>query len=143
MKTVLFVDDDRGFRELLKRVFQEEGYRVVLAEDGLQAPRVVMKERPDVAILDLQMPRKSGLDLAEELNSIAPELPLILYTAYDDVCMSDHRTRFISAYVEKNSGFTDLLLAVLRVLQPDGRNDRFRIGLAPRSEGIQPAPLAS
>jgi DNA-binding NtrC family response regulator len=142
MKTVLFVDDDRVFRELLARVFQEEGYRVVLAEDGVQAPRVVRKEKPDVVILDLQMPRRSGLDLAEELNSIAPELPLILYTAYDDVCMTDRRTRFISAYVEKNSGFTDLLLAVLRVLQPDGRNDRFRIGLAPRSERIQPAPLA-
>jgi DNA-binding NtrC family response regulator len=141
MKTILFVDDDRAFRELLKLVFQEEGYRVVLVEDGLQAPRVVMKERPDVAILDLQMPKKSGLDLAEELNSIAPELPLILYTAYDDICLSDRRTRFVSACIEKSSGFTELLLAVFRVLQPAGQNDRFRIGLAPRPEESQPPAL--
>jgi DNA-binding NtrC family response regulator len=141
MKTILFVDDDQGFRELLKRVFQEEGYQVILVEDSMQVPRVVIEEKPDVAILDLQMPRKSGLELAEELNSLAPELPLILYTAYDDVCLSDRRARFVSACVEKNSGFTDLLLAVSRVLQRAGQGDRFRIGLAPRSLDASSAAL--
>jgi DNA-binding NtrC family response regulator len=141
MKTILFVDDDRGFRELLKRVFQEEGFRVVLAEDGRQAARAVTEEKPDVAILDLQMPQKSGLDLAEELSAINPELPLILYTAYDDNRLTDDRTRFMSACVDKNSGFTELLIAVLRVLHPAERNDRFRIGLAPRPEETRPAFL--
>ena len=143
MKTILFVDDDEGFRELLKRVFQEEGYRVVLAEDGPEATGIVVKERPDVAILDVRMPKKSGLDLAEELHAMAPELPVILYTAYDDMCLYDHRTRFVSACVDKSSGFTDLLLAVLRALLPAGQSDRFRIGLAPRPEVKLPAALKS
>jgi CheY-like chemotaxis protein len=139
MKTILFVDDDLVFRELLRRVFQEEGFRVLLAENGTQAAAAVANEKPDVAILDLQMPRKSGLDLAEELYSLDPELPLILYTAYDDARLTDERTRFMSACVDKNSGFTELLLAVVRVLHPTGRTDRFRIGLAPRPEGACPA----
>jgi CheY-like chemotaxis protein len=139
MKTILFVDDDLVFRELLRRVFQEEGFRVLLAENGMQATSVVTNEKPDVAILDLQMPRKSGLDLAEELNAIDPALPLILYTAYDDARLTDERTRFMAACVDKNSGFTELLLAVLRVLHPGGQSDRFRIGLAPRPEGTCPA----
>ena len=141
MKTILFVDDDPGFRELVKRVFQEEGFRVVLAEDGLHATRIVAKEIPDVAILDVRMPKQSGLDLAEELNAMVPELPLILYTANDDMCLCDRRTRFASACVDKNSGFTDLLLAVLRVLLPAEQRDRFRIGLEPRPEGTLPAAL--
>jgi DNA-binding NtrC family response regulator len=141
MKTVLFVDDDHIFQELLKRVFQEEGYRVVLATGGEEATRAVAAEKPDVAILDLQMPQKSGLDLAEEINAIAPGLPLILYTGYDDVRLTDKRTRFMSACVDKSSGFTELLLAVLRVLHPTGRNDRFRIGLSPLP--IRPAATTS
>jgi DNA-binding NtrC family response regulator len=141
MKTILFVDDDEGFRELFRLVFQEEGYRVVLAEDGRQAARIVAKECPDVAVLDVRMPQKSGLDLAEELHAMAPQLPVILYTAYDDMCAGDRRTRFASACVDKSSGFTDLLLAVLRVLLPVGQGDRFRIGLEPRPEVALSASL--
>ena len=139
MKTVLFVDDDQGFLELCKRVFQEEGYRVVLAEDGRQAISIVAQESPDVAVLDVRMPKQTGLDLAEELNAIAPRLPLILYTAYDDMCLCDRRTHFAAACVDKNSGFTELSLAVIRVLMPAGQSDVFRIGLPPRVEGNLPA----
>jgi len=143
MKTVLFVDDDEGFRELCKRVFQEEGYRVILAEDGPQAIGIVETERPDVAILDVRMPQQTGLDLAEELNAIAPRLPVILYTAYDDMCVCDSRTRFAAACVDKNSGFTELNLAVIRVLLPVRQGDVFRIGLPPRPEGNLPAALTT
>lgn len=143
MKTVMFVDDDQGFRELCKRVFQEEGYRVVLAEDGPQAIGLIETESPDVAILDVRMPQQTGLDLAEELNAIAPQLPVILYTAYDDMCTCDHRTRFAAACVDKNTGFTELALAVLRVLLPARQGDVFRFGLPPRPEGTFPAALTS
>jgi CheY-like chemotaxis protein len=106
----------------------------VLADDGVQAIGVAKLERPDVAILDVQMPKKSGLEAAEELHEIAPELPLILYTANDDMCICDRRTEYVSACVDKNTGFTDLFLSVCRVLMPAGQNDCFRIGLAPRSK---------
>ena len=142
MKTILFVDDDRGFRELFKQVFQEEGYRVLLAEDGRRATGIVANEHPDVAVLDVRMPQKSGLDLAEELNALAPQLPLILYTAYDDMCLHDHRSRYASACIDKNSGFTELLLAVMRILQPARQGECCRIGLAPRPEGRLPTALA-
>jgi two-component system, response regulator, stage 0 sporulation protein F len=141
MRTVLFVDDDEGFRELCKRVFQEEGYRVVLAEDGRQAIVLVEKESPDVAVLDVRMPQQTGLDLAEELNSIAPQLPVILYTAYDDMCLCDHRTRFASACVDKNMGFSELARALLRVLLPARPGDTCRFGLPPVREDLLPPAL--
>jgi DNA-binding NtrC family response regulator len=142
MKTILFVDDDRGFRELFKLVFQEEGFHVLLAEDGRHATAIVAKECPDVAVLDVRMPQKSGLALAEELHALVPQLPVILYTGYDDMCAGDDRTRFASACIDKSSGFTELLLAVLRVMLPAGKGDRFRIGLEPRPEAALAAPLA-
>lgn len=139
MKTVLFVDDDPVFRELFRRVFTEEGFRVLLASGDTEATEAVATDKPDVVVLDLQMPRKSGLDLAEELNAMAPDLPLILYTGYDDIRLTDERTRFMSACVDKSSGFTELLLAVLRALQPTGQRDAFRIGLPPRPLGFRRA----
>jgi CheY-like chemotaxis protein len=132
MKTILLVDDDPLSRELTEMVLQEECYRVVSAEDGMQAIEHVTKEMPDVAILDIQMPKMSGLEVAEELHALAPQLPLILYTANDDLCERDDRTRYVAACVDKNSGFTDLLFAVGRVLMPSAQSDRFRIGLAPK-----------
>ena len=71
MKTLLFVDDDTGFRELCRRVFEEEGYCVLLARDGAAALAMVAAQPPDVAILDVRMPAMSGLELAEELRASA------------------------------------------------------------------------
>ncbi|MCE5267593.1 MAG: response regulator [Planctomycetaceae bacterium] len=132
MKTILFVDDDRSFRELFRRVFQDEGYRVLLAEDGAGAISAAGVEQVDVAVLDVRMPGMSGFEVAEQLSALAPELPLILYTANDDMCTVDARARYAMACVDKNTGFTELAMAVSRVLSPSGRRDAFRIGLPPR-----------
>ena len=101
MKTLLFVDDDGPFRELFRRVFEEEGYRVVLAQCGAEGVEVVTAECPDVAILDVRMPEMDGLDLAEQLRMIAPRLPIILYTGCDEMCTMDCRAGLAAACVDK------------------------------------------
>jgi two-component system, response regulator RegA len=135
MKTVLFVDDDEAFRTLCKRIFEEEGYRVVLAQDGSEALDAVEAESPDVAILDVRMPCKTGLDLAEEISAVNPRIPIIFYTACDDVCAIDRRSRLAAACVDKSPDFTELALAVSRVLSPAGQDGAFRFGL-PRKPGL-------
>ncbi|MEN6458129.1 MAG: response regulator [Thermoguttaceae bacterium] len=136
MKTILFVDDDRSFRELCKRVFQEEGYGIVLAEDGPEAIHAAKVERLDAVVLDVRMPGMCGFEVAEQLHDIAPQLPVILYTANDDMCTADCRAHYAAACVDKNTGFTELAMAIVRVLSPAGRGDAFRIGLPPRSAAI-------
>jgi CheY-like chemotaxis protein len=132
MKTVLFVDDDLGFRVLCKRIFEDEGYRVVLAEDGTEALSVLAAERPDVAVLDVRMPRHSGLEVAEEIGTRNPEIPIILYTANDELCTSDHRAQYAAACIDKSSDFTELTLAVNRVLTCGKDRDVCRFGLPRR-----------
>jgi CheY-like chemotaxis protein len=129
MKTVLFVDDDAGFRVLCKRIFEDEGYRVVLAQDGAEAISAVEAEKPDVAVLDVRMPCRSGLDVAEEIGTTNPQIPIILYTANDEVCTIDGRSRFAAACVDKSSDFTELTLAVNRVLSCGTQSEEFRFGL--------------
>lgn len=134
MKSVLLVDDDAVFRNLCKRVFEEEGYRVVLAEDGATAIDAVKAESLDVAILDVRMPQKTGLDVAEEIRAVKPLLPIILCTGCDDLCAIDSRSRYAAACVGKSSSFTELVLAVSRVLSPTFRTEAFRYGLPQNPE---------
>jgi DNA-binding NtrC family response regulator len=136
MKTVLFVDDDEGFRNLCKRIFEDEGYRVVLAQDGNEAVGAVKNEGPDVAILDVRMPCQDGFDVAEEIGTLNPQLPIIFYTSYDDVCMIDRRSQYAAACVGKSSDFTELALAVNRVLSTSGSQDTFRFGLPRRQDSV-------
>jgi two-component system, NtrC family, response regulator AtoC len=133
VKTVLFADDNEALRQLCRRVFEEEGYRVVLVEDGTAAMKAIEAEAPDVAILDVRMPRKDGLEVAELLHAIHPSMPVILYTAYDDICATDRRSRFAAACIDKSTDFTELTLAVGRLLSPGGQHDSFRFGLPPKT----------
>ncbi len=133
MKTVLFADDDRVFREICKTILEEEGYRVVLVRDGTEAIGAVKAERPDVAILDIHMPRKNGMDAAEQIYAIDPGIPIILYTANDDTATRDHHARFAAACVEKSSDFSELALAVARLLGLGKRCASYRFGLNPLS----------
>ena len=116
MKTVLYVDDDEASREICRRMLEEEGYRVVLAQDGAEAVDAVEAEPPDVAILDIRMPQKDGLEAAEEINTINAAIPIILYTDNDEMCLNDRRARYAAACISKSSNFTELALAVARVL---------------------------
>ena len=139
MKTVLFADDDRAFREICKRILEDEGYRVALARGGAEAIDAVKTNRPDVAILDIHMPLKGGLDAAEQIHAFDPSIPIILYTANDDTCTRDHRSCFAAACVEKSSDFTELALAVARLLHPVSHNGlSYRVGLNPLPQGQPP-----
>ncbi len=134
MKTVLFADDNEAFRQLCRQIFEDEGYRVVLAEDGNEALRAVETENPDVAILDVHMPGKGGLEVAEQVHAMDPEIPVILYTSFDDVCLGDRRSQFAAACIGKSSDFTELTLAVYRLLSPRRRAGPFRFGLPPKAD---------
>ena len=134
MKTILYVDDDAASRELCRRILEDEGYRVVLAEDGTEAVGVVGTENPDVAILDIRMPQKDGLETAEEFSAIDKTLPIILYTGNEEVCMSDRRVRYASACVSKSSDFTELSRAVDKAVSRGKQDASLRVGLPPAND---------
>ena len=82
---ILVVDDDQAVRESLRRSLIFNGYTVVLATDGEEALKLIADERPDLAILDVMMPKKDGLDVCRELRSHGDDLPILLLTARDSV----------------------------------------------------------
>ena len=68
MKTILFADDNRNIREYCRASLEHDGYRVVVAADGQEAIRVFAEETPDLAILDISMPRATGLEVLERIR---------------------------------------------------------------------------
>jgi DNA-binding response OmpR family regulator len=81
---VLVADDDPMIRELVSRILEEAGYRVVTAEDGAEAIELIRVSRPAAAILDVMMPGLDGIETMRRLRD-APEtaeLPILLVTAH-------------------------------------------------------------
>src|SRR5699024_1279714 len=82
---ILVVDDDQAVRESLRRSLTFNGYTVDLAEDGEQALAKIAADRPDLAILDVMMPKLDGLDVCRRLRSEGDDLPVLMLTARDSV----------------------------------------------------------
>ena len=80
---VLVVDDSLTVRRVTQRLLQREGYRVVLAADGLQALERLAQEAPDLVLSDIEMPRMDGFELARHLRGDPrwSGLPLVFITS--------------------------------------------------------------
>ncbi|MEU9113840.1 response regulator transcription factor [Streptomyces sp. NPDC048483] len=78
---VLLAEDDRPIRTALERALTLEGYRVTAVADGLQALAAVHRERPDVILLDVMMPRMDGLKVCQVLRAEQDRTPVLMLTA--------------------------------------------------------------
>ena len=134
MKTILFADDNKNIREYCRAVLEDEGYRVVVAHDGFEAVQAYRRECPDLAILDLSMPRVGGMEALERIKQLAPDLPVILFTANDDECLRDRRAALAVACVEKSNDLGDLKGIVAATL----RRSRSECGATPLRLGLPP-----
>jgi len=83
--TLLVADDDPGLRESLERTLTREGYRVVLASDGNAALERLQAGGIDVVLTDLKMPGLTGIEVLRAAKAIAPNVDVILLTAFGTV----------------------------------------------------------
>jgi len=83
--SVLIVDDEKNIREGLSTAFKGEGYRVLLADDGVNALDLIKKDKIDLVITDLNMPRLNGQQLVEQALVIRPLLKIVILTGFASV----------------------------------------------------------
>jgi AmiR/NasT family two-component response regulator len=92
-RTILLVDDDRLVLTTIARGLTELGYNVLTAESVDDAEAILASgERPDLTILDISMPGKSGLELAERLH-LFDHIPFMLLTAYSDPALVEQAAK--------------------------------------------------
>jgi DNA-binding response OmpR family regulator len=81
MARILIVEDEPNMVAGLRDNFEFEGYEVITAPDGVAGLQRALSEAPDLVILDVMMPRMSGLDVCRRLKAERPAMPIIMLTA--------------------------------------------------------------
>lgn len=112
---VLVIDDEPTIRELLSLHLSNAGHQVRIAEDAVAGGHMVIAERPDLIILDVNMPYMSGYELVEALkrDESTKDVPVVLLTSSTDVA---ERSRQVGAagYLNKPVLATQLVETVER-----------------------------
>lgn len=114
-KKVLLVEDNEKVRMFYREEIALAGYDVEIAVNGAEALDKVREERPDVIVMDLAMPEKTGLEALAELASIDGSIPVIVNTAYPTF-RADFRSHRAAAWIVKSSNPEKLLQEIGRVL---------------------------
>ncbi|MBN1909245.1 MAG: response regulator [Pirellulales bacterium] len=100
--SVLITDDDLAFRETLQGVLEPMGFRILLAGDGEEALRIVRTEEVHVMLLDMHMPRLTGLETIRLVKQFRALLPCILLSArLDDQIVEQARRAQVFSVLPK------------------------------------------
>lgn len=82
MATILVADDERGICEAFSAFLRDEGHQPLTASSGSEAVELVRERAPAVAFLDVRMPGSDGISALEKIRAIAPQMPVIIMTAF-------------------------------------------------------------
>ncbi len=120
-KKVLIVDDDVEIVESIKYALEGAGHDVVVARDGNQGIALAERENPDLMILDMMMPKRSGFLVLEKIRRVRDEpLPVIMITGNEG---SRHKAYAellgVSDYIRKPFAMDRLVNAVGRLLEAE------------------------
>ena len=98
-ETILLVEDEESFRNLLKDSIEERGYKVICAADGIEAIRLYTehKDRIDLILSDLGLPKLDGTALFSVFKTINPRIKVVFMTGYFE---SEEREELLNAGVE-------------------------------------------
>jgi len=111
-RDILVVDDSSDIRNLLRLHLSSAGYRVKLAEDALEAGRMLLERAPDLMIVDVGMPYMDGFDFVASIvaDSTVPMFPIIFLTSRDG---AEDRAHVMGVPCLKKPITADRLLAVV------------------------------
>lgn len=115
--TVLAVDDEQNIRRLIRNEFALEGYDVTTARSGEEGLALIQQNPFDVVLLDIKLPKMSGIDVLRKIKQISSSQEVIMITGYGDVQSAvDSLKLGARDYVTKPFKLDDLLTIVQRVV---------------------------
>lgn len=116
--SLLITDDDPGFRETLQVIFEPKGFRTLLARDGEEALQIVHNETVHLVLLDMHMPKLTGLETLRLLKEFRAMLPCILLSAQlDDLIVEQAQRAHAYLVLSKTVTVGQITGAVRQALQ--------------------------
>jgi DNA-binding NarL/FixJ family response regulator len=115
--TIVIADDHPAMLSAVAEVLRRSGFEIVgEAADGQQALALIEEVRPQVALIDVRMPRLSGIEVATKAAAVSPETAVVFYTAFGDrALLSEALDVGARGFVLKEAPLVDLVRAVERV----------------------------
>ncbi len=117
-KTILIVDDEAPMRKNITELLSDEGFAFLEASDGLEAIEKVQLHRPDVILMDVNLPKLNGINALKEIRRISPDAVAIVFTAFGT---SERAIEAMKAgafdYLEKPFELDEFMLIVRRAIQ--------------------------
>lgn len=112
---ILLVDDEDSFRERLVKAFARRGFAALGAADFEAAMALIRTEQPEMAVIDLRMPGKSGLELIAAARRAAPELRMVVLTGYGSIATAIEAVKMGAlAYLPKPADVDEIISAFSR-----------------------------
>jgi CheY-like chemotaxis protein len=116
--TVLVVDDEPDYRELMTFWLASKGYSVIAAPDGSSAIELVKNKNPDIIFMDLRMPGMDGIQTIDAVRKFNKDVPIIIISAYiDDPKATEANAHGISGMFYKGKDFKEGLSLIESVLR--------------------------
>ena len=116
--TILVVDDDREMANILVEILSAAGYRAIATNSGADALALVRRDHLDLVISDLRMVGMSGHQLQVEIRRLAPNLPVLIITAFGSIQTAVESMKLGAFdYVTKPFGNDELLMSIARALE--------------------------
>jgi two-component system nitrogen regulation response regulator NtrX len=85
MATILIIDDEENIRKTVREILEDEEHEVLVAEDGEQGIRRFREEAPDVVLLDIQMPKKDGMEILSEIKESRIDCEVIMISGHGTI----------------------------------------------------------
>jgi len=120
-KKILIVDDEPDIVTFLGAILEENGYASVSAKDGVEGLEVLYREKPDLVLLDLMMPKKSGISMFQKLRK-DPEMshtPVVVVTGVSEVTGVDFRNFMYKQPLKDEEKFVETT-GLTKYTIPDG-----------------------
>jgi DNA-binding response OmpR family regulator len=120
MATILVVEDETYELVRFEKSLTDEGYTVVLAQDGYEALEKIKQCQPDLIVLDIKLPGIDGIETLGKIIEANYSIPVIIHTAYE-VWRENFRTRLADAYVLKTRDMLELKAKIIEILKSTGK----------------------
>ncbi len=120
-KKILIVDDEPDVITFVSAVMEENGYTTIGARDGVEGLEILRKEKPDLVLLDLMMPKKSGITMFQELRNDPDmsNIPVVVVTGVSEVTGVDFRNFMYKQPMRDEKKFVETT-GLTRYTVPDG-----------------------
>ena len=125
MDSVYIIDDEKEICATLKKMFEINGYEVATFQSGELALPVIIRDQPDVIILDLHLPGIDGLEILSRIKKFDPEIEVIMITGFVDVASAVKAIKLgAREYIKKPVVFEELNLIVHNALEVKKKNEQ-------------------